>query len=221
MPLKLFCFILLASIMVGCQSASVQEEPGYTKVVTASDLPSSNPVSKETPSQNKTDKEVVLSFPHNTKIEITASSSEKNVIQEPDTKPVTAAPQAVPPVATKEVSAPTPIVPPLELKKETPKPEPPKEKKPFYTLRLIALDQRPYYHAQCTKIEDLLKKNDVSDVFIYEASDKKGNKYWVVDAGRFDSETSTEAKEFAEKMRGMKFEGRTQFTQAYYHSKKD
>ncbi len=205
MPVKIFCFIFFAFILLGCQSSTVKDEvPAYPPLVKHSDLPPSN-----------TPKDVVMTA--NT---VKITTLEKNIIKEPD--PAAQPAPAVAPSPTpekKEVKPDAEKEEKMPLKIEAPKIEPPKiepKKEKYHSLRLIALDHRPYYHGQCVKIQEYLKTQNITDVFIYEITNKDGKKFWVVDAGKFSSDKTPEAKEFVKKMHELKFENKAQFNQAYF-----
>jgi outer membrane biosynthesis protein TonB len=93
---------------------------------------------------------------------------------------------------------------------------PPVESKKFFYLRIISLEHHEYYQVKTKQIAEFLKGQGFKEAKARVSKDPKGEKYWVVDIGQFDTVSTEAAKEFKEKIRQMKYEGVQQFKDAYY-----
>lgn len=188
---KIFCIILCAFIIAGCSSSSKREDVEVVYPI------KKEVVRPETPA--------------------------------PTPAPVAIAPKPVPtpPPQNEIIVAPDPpkeivITPPPVKKTEVPKKDKngtrPKKvvEKDYYAIRLCALPHASYYKDKTVKLEKFLKDQDISDVRIYESTNKDGEQYWVVDIGKFESMKSPEAKALLEKVQELRFEGKKQFEKAYF-----
>lgn len=118
---------------------------------------------------------------------------------------------------------PPPIIPPAPL---TPEEEAQlmaqhnaatKNEKAYYHLRTISLPTKhSYYHDNAIKVQNFLKEKNFEHVIVREASNKKGEKFWVVDVGKFTSDKSPEAKELQTKIRSLKYNNLQQFKYAFF-----
>lgn len=80
-----------------------------------------------------------------------------------------------------------------------------------YHLRIISLPGRDRYEQEVKKIEEHLKKNNISEVTV-----RKSGSYWVVDIGNFQSYKDSEAVSLQNKMKSYQYEGVPQFRDCLY-----
>ena len=221
-----YLVIVLLIVVAGCSTTqSREEEPSYpqkTEQPPAADKQPAKPEPKEDKASQDAKKQAELEKKAQTavnKIEIERQKQQKETLPaDPKSKTEVA-------VATKITIKNEPMPeeprPKAPEKKETPvaKVKPAKKNlKKFFHLRIISLPHHhKYYQDRVQGIVKFLKKKGIKDAIARTSSDRKGNKYWVVDVGKFEEEESIEAKALKEKIRNMKYEGIYQFKDALYY----
>ena len=88
--------------------------------------------------------------------------------------------------------------------------------KKFFYLRIISLPHHVYYQGRAEGIVKHLKNKGIENAEARVSQDPKGNKYWVVDVGKFDDPSVPQAKELKDKVSEMKYEGAQSFKDSWF-----
>ncbi len=202
MSLKILFIFLVAFVLIACQTNS----PSMTQAPEETSPQYPIAAEKTQPSMP----EVVMPEP----TPVVAMPAPQPL--EPPTYTPPPLPPPLPEPEKPKVSEAIPVKPveaPVKPKEE-PKPIAPAKK--YYHLRIISYEYHPYYQEEANKIQKFLKKEHSLEADVREASNKKGDKYWVVDVGKFESENAPEAKEFAKKVKGIQYQRGKQFHDAFF-----